>query len=250
MCPSSTFACMTILEVAAPLIGVGLGWALTQASTWWTAQQADQRVVKEALYVLLELHSLLTGLLRINELAPEAAITLRKQFPKVPPPEYEAALDEMLAGLMREAALPLVGQQLADLKTEYAAALLKLATVDPVNAFRLRGRQDILTLVPQLANSWRQALTDSFGEAPPALPAGTLAQMRKQLEPQQVADTQEVVREVVLQLAARLDKYTRQQVQQLLNQPEPDKAETLADLKELAQQAMAVQAELMPPPSA
>lgn len=131
-----------------PLLGVAVGWLLNQATAWRTERQADQRVIREALYSLLELHGLLAGVVRAHAYLPTAAAAMRQLAPTAPLPEYEQAIDELLTKMLREVMsktiTPLISQRLADLKADYAAALLKLATVDPVSAYRLRGQQNVL----------------------------------------------------------------------------------------------------------
>ena len=65
-----------------------------------------------------------------------------------PSASEELGLDEKLGSWLRAMQLPLVGPRLVALKTGYEAGLLKLATIDPVSAYRLRGLDELLEQVP------------------------------------------------------------------------------------------------------
>jgi hypothetical protein len=73
------------------LIGVALGWALTQTSSWLATRQADKGVSKEVLYFLLDLHRIFGALERVNRLLPRLLATIT-QYTTPPPPNTEEYL--------------------------------------------------------------------------------------------------------------------------------------------------------------
>jgi hypothetical protein len=134
---------MEISEGAYTLFGVALGSVLTQLSTWLGIRQADRRTGKEALYYLLELHRLLTTVDRLHRQLPVVITTIR-QYTAYTSPTSEAEVDQMLSTWLHGLAAPLIGRQLTALKGGYEASLLKLAALDPVGAYRLRGMDELL----------------------------------------------------------------------------------------------------------
>jgi hypothetical protein len=221
-----------------PLLGVAVGWMLNQATAIRAERLADHRTIKEALYSLLELHGLLTGLERMYTLLPELATMFRKQAPAAPLPEFEADIDRYLTRILHEALTPFIGQQLTDLKTDYAASLLKLATVDPVSAYRLRGQQNVLEELPRFMENWQRVMTTHLGEVSPDT-SEAMVLFRQQKEPQQVAETRAVVREVIQELASQLTKRTHKQVTDLLAKPSPNGSKLLTELEEQMRQMVA-----------
>lgn len=191
-----------------PLVGVAVGWLLNQATARRTERLADQRVIKEVLYFLLELHHQLAIPIAIEAHLPAVVALLRKKAPTKPPVEYENAIDEVLADILRDTFLPIVSQQLANLKESYITSLLKLSAVDPLNAYRLRGLEEILQLAPQMTDAMQTAGTAHLGEVTTP-PTELLKFVRQQLEPAGIANSQEIVEEVMQQLASQLNRRTQ-----------------------------------------
>ncbi|MDB5268746.1 MAG: hypothetical protein JWP58_1786 [Hymenobacter sp.] len=221
-----------------PLLGVAVGWLLNQATARRTERLADQRIIKEMLYSLLELHRLLRALGWTNANLPELVTAFRKQLPVAPPAEYEAAVDELLTNLVRDALTSFFGQQLASLKDDYTAALVKLAAVDPISAYRLRGQEDALRDIQQLVTTAREATVARLGE-PPADQPDYLAFLRQQLEPEEIASTRDLVLDVMKQLAAQLNRRTRRGLSTLLAKTEPNGQELMKELQGRVAKALA-----------
>jgi hypothetical protein len=207
-----------------PLLGVVIGWLLTRFTMRRTEQLADRRVIKEVLYSLLELNGVLDGLARAHTLLPALVPRLRKQLPVAPPAEFEAAIDEMLTSMLRETLVPVLGQQLASLKEDYAASLLKLAAVDPINAYRLRGQAELLERLPQIMTAWQQTFVAHVGEPTKSQP-DLLPVFRQHLEPREISETRKLIQDVMQQLARQLDRNSRRQLAALLVKRGPSEQE-------------------------
>lgn len=217
-----------------------VGWLLTRFTTHRAERLADRRVIKEVLYFLLKLHHLLTGLLAVEAHLPALVVLLRKQAPTPPAVEYEAQIDELFATVVRDAFLPVFAQQLTDLKESYATCLLKLSAVDPLSAFELRGLDEVLQLAPQLMEGI-QAAGAVHLDMINSPPAHVLKFLRQHLEAPAIANTKEIVRDVMQQLAHQLDRRTRRRLAAELAQPGPSKevlVEKMAGLMQQAQDAM------------
>jgi hypothetical protein len=198
---------MEIWGLVGSLAGVVLGWGLTQASGWLGARQADRRTLKEALYFLLELRGLLRKLYRWNQLIPQHIVKFRRHLPP-PSASEETGLDELLGSWLRAMQLPLIGPQLVTLKAGYEAGLLKLATLDPVNAYRLRGIDELLQQLPQVVGAVETASIAQLNMKLPMPPEMTDF-IRQYLEPERIQQALELVHSVIEELALQLDRSTR-----------------------------------------
>ena len=198
-----------------PLLGVAVGWLLNQATARRTERLADQRVIKEMLYSLLDLHRLLTALVWTSAQMPAVVTRFRQLLPEAPPPEYEAALDELLTRMVREVLAAFFGQQFADLKDGYGAGVAKLAAVDPVSAYRLRGQESTWQQLQEIASAMQQA-TITHLEAPPQTVSSLQAHFREQYESEGMATARDLVQDVMHELIAQLDRRTRRKTAEVI----------------------------------
>jgi hypothetical protein len=193
------FACMEIWAAIISLVGVALGWALTQTSAWLATRQADHRIIKEVLYLLLELHRLLAVLERVDAFLDSLTEQIKQHSPVSP--EEKAQLQKII----RNTVTPLVGQQLTTLKESYNASLLKLASVDPVSAYRLRGQEDIIHKVPQFVSAMQAAGAGNLEGVPFSVMTDFL---HEALQADDIRDTKALVWEIIEHLAKQVDKAT------------------------------------------
>lgn len=211
------FTNMEISEGAYTLLGVGLGAALTQVATWVNMRQADKRNIKEALYSLLEFDYALTGLVRLNASLPLMVRLLKKQFPIAIPPQIEVELDKLLTSLLRDTFTPIFSQPLTELRESYHASLLKLAPIDPIGAYRLRGQADVMQRLPTMVQAMQAAGAkhldmDSSKPPPPEL----MSFFQQHLEADEVLSTRTTVREVIQRFTYLLNWRTRRELADVL----------------------------------
>jgi hypothetical protein len=219
------------------LVGVAFGWGLTQASTLLATRQADKKVLKEVLYFLLELHRLLSALERMNTQLPSMLATL-KRYASTPPPELQSDLDALIERFLRAGIAPIIGEQLAGLKDGYNASLLKLATVDPVNAYRLRGQDAIIQKVPQVLAALQTAAATHLDATTP-LPPEVQAFFHQHLEARDIRETTALVREIAEQHAQQLGRRTKKQVDAVFAKHRQKELDLQTEFNDWMQQAAA-----------
>lgn len=137
-----------------PLIGVLLGWGLTQLTNYLNIYLSDKRTLKETLYFLLEVQHQISSAKSIEESADSYLRTLNSAIPDFfsSQEEYNQAL-AVIRKMMTEFHNPRIEAELQELNENYDKCLMKLATVDPISAYRLKGKNKILSYL----NMW-----DSF----------------------------------------------------------------------------------------
>ncbi|MGI4735832.1 MAG: hypothetical protein ACRYG7_11715 [Janthinobacterium lividum] len=101
----------------------------------------------------------------------------------------------------------MIGPQLVALKAGYEAGLLKLATLDPVNAYRLRGIDELLQQLPQVVGAVDTASSAQLNMKLPMPPEMTDF-IRQYLEPERIQQALELVHSVIEELALQLDRST------------------------------------------
>jgi hypothetical protein len=143
-----------------PISVAALAWALNQFSTVLTLRLADRRILRETIYFLLELRHLFRAATQLRDPAKYASIyfeALQHRLPGITFTTTERAqFTEVIAQLLHKMEANLAND--TSPPEGYAAALLKLASVDPLNAYRLRGKDSLLSLVGDLGENTREVL--------------------------------------------------------------------------------------------
>lgn len=208
------------------ILALAVGWGFTQASAWLTNRQADQRVRKEVLYFLLELYHQLISLQNLDKAGRIWIDSLLDSF-GVQADETNENEREQLAGLyrpiLRSGATPLLLERMAEIQEGYQACLLKLATVDPLNASLLRGQAGVLSRIDRIITQM-QTPGHSFHltEASPH----QLTKLRQFLEDKLLAKTVPLLVGVIKELATAVGGSTNKKLIRTLDRRTKFDAET------------------------
>jgi len=144
------------------LLGVLVGWGLTELSNIFRARREHRLAIGQALSELLELRH---WVLILADVVKEVASRLKA------PPEVQTVLRSVICSLI---------PGLAELPRRYVEAAAKVAGVSPVLAYRLRGPETALPLLNQLAGL--AASEPSAARIWPGLEAEIMRQVRPRLE--------------------------------------------------------------------
>jgi hypothetical protein len=115
-----------------PLIGVALGWILSQLGQWFLGRREEKKAIARALADLLQIrHSLLVFSKAVESLLSHLSV----------PPEFQTGIKVVLMRL-----LPADG----DLAKRYAESVSLVAACNPILGFRLRSQDDISPMLQRL----------------------------------------------------------------------------------------------------
>lgn len=150
---------MTIWTTILPLIGVVIGWGLSQLTSYFSTIAADRKILKEALYFLLELYGQLTFLKNIEDAVDSYFKVLSNSIPDIIPNQKEF---EKIQPLIMKHVInfnnPRIETELQELTANFDNCLIKLSSVDPVNAYRLKGKNKIVFYL----NQWNSYATQTI----------------------------------------------------------------------------------------
>jgi hypothetical protein len=143
-----------------PLAVAALAWILNQFSAAFTLRLADRRILRETLYFLLELRHLLKSVLKMRNPAPYTQMFAEALQQRLPGITLDTADRSQYTGAIQQVLQGMEMRMLAEsgLQEGYAAALLKLASVDPISAYRLRGKDVLLSAVGELNKHTQEVL--------------------------------------------------------------------------------------------
>ncbi len=127
-----------------------IGWGLNQIGQWIRVRSEDKKILKHALYYLLEVHNVL--------LRTDFDAFLKKMKNKmlliIPSEEFTPQVDAFLTTTLSAFAKNLILENMLNdlkkLETGYESAIHNLATVDPFIAYRLGGKTSTYEKLEQL----------------------------------------------------------------------------------------------------
>lgn len=125
------------------ILGIVVGWLLNQLSQWYKVEKEDNRIRKEVLFYLLEFRHLLSQL-NITEVLNAVYSKLENKIPKeLQSNEYKTLMNNTIKPLMLTLIKKQINDQLSEIKSEFRKAVSKLATVDPMQAYRLSNQDQV-----------------------------------------------------------------------------------------------------------
>jgi hypothetical protein len=140
-----------------PLLGVFLGWLLTQKSETKKNQHNEIRQIKRSLYVLLEIRNQLAVTKRIDRYITSLTEQLNS---KIEGESIEKIDKKILIDLVQQIMPSLMGVSYhKDLKEQFRNCIDSLSEIDPLLAYRLNGKQNIQDYI----ESWQDRSTAILG---------------------------------------------------------------------------------------
>lgn len=134
----------TLIASITSVVSLSIGWLLNEFGSWFKERRENKRISKNVLYHLLEIHYSIRKLDISKEINAISEITMRA----IPKEEHIEGLKDglnkvyqtMLGSLLEQN----VSEELDDLEDDYLNSVESLSTIDPVLAYRLKGKTKIL----------------------------------------------------------------------------------------------------------
>ena len=189
-------------------------------------------MLKESLYYLLELHSQVAVLQRTSVGVGVYLDAISKRLPELSTvPELRHEIEKLMKKAVRPFLVARAAQTLQQMKDGYGAALLKLAAVDPVSAYELKGVDDLFTFQTQAAEFVNSQLFTNLGITPEPNSVTVLADsLVPEAENQQHIKVQRKLESVTLRIAQSIGRSTKRNTVNILAVNCASKPEHSADL--------------------
>ena len=149
------------MEIIVSLIGVIVGWTLTQLTNFFNVFRNDKRTFKETLYYLLELYFQIVAAKNIEFVSETYMDAIKDSEEIFLNKDDEIKLSIALKSLIREFYFPIIEKELFESKDKYDSILNKLSSVSPIMAYRLKGKDKIIKYL----NEWNSFTNKTFSEA-------------------------------------------------------------------------------------
>lgn len=154
-----------ILGFIISLIGTAFGWFLNQASDIWTQSREKKKKIKTLIFYLLELYQLLLK----ADISKFSDKLINKILKKVKDPnltqEHKVEIKRVISTLLTESFTPFIQKDFDGIKQNYEDSIKDLATIDPIRAYYLKGKNEILDrfqLFPGMMEQFKVVAPDDF----------------------------------------------------------------------------------------
>lgn len=144
-----------ILTYAVPfigLIGIIVGWALTQWSNLSKVQRENKSNLKLVLFNLLEVHHVINTTDE-NKFIKIMSENIFKKF--LPKEEYsklsEDVIKQSFGDFIKKSIFPHLNKRLPQIKKDYEESLETIKKIDPILAFKLSGKTEIIDYLDNLS---------------------------------------------------------------------------------------------------
>lgn len=198
-----------MLKFIIAVVSLTLGWLFTQLTNYINIYKSDRRIQKETLYFLLELYHHISKLKKIDHAAKSYADIIKKEEPELIQDEQE--LENaiwLLKSEIKKFQYPKIDQELAELDKNYNDALIKLASVDPINAYKLRGKNQIIRYLSDWTQIIQRITNSNNSDYEDSSFLNFVNEITIELEIQLVNETLEDLREITFEISKKIDRNT------------------------------------------
>jgi hypothetical protein len=211
------------LKYFSPLIGVFVGWLLSQLSERNKSAREDKRKLKRTIFYLLEVRHHLSMYV-IDEAQIAAYISLLKSryepFKNVEHGQLKVLLSSFLNKILFDKPL-MSTQEIESLNSNYLRCIDNLSEIEPVMAFRLHGRQNIKQLLGEFNSRSQVSVVDLTSDI---RDVEEVKEVFRKIEPNLIKEVIKDINEILMQLSRVVSETTLKEVREKIS-PRTSKAE-------------------------
>ena len=198
-----------ILKYSLPLLGVVIGWFLSQLGEQFKVLREDKRRIKKTIFYLLEVRHHLAILIDVDKSLRKYISILRKKFPRMFPitvsdDEIVSIISIFLNGVLQ--GRPLITEDdLKNLNSNYTKSIESLSEIDPILAFRLYGRQNVQPMLKDFAQRMKGSVSQLNNNPNDA---AEVDKVFEKISPSVLNELLGDLNEIILSLAKKIDRKT------------------------------------------
>jgi len=149
------------------LVGVVIGFFLQQITIFFNDKKADKKVLKQTLFFLLEIHHKVSVAQSVEAFSESyfRSFVKRHNVIEIPEDLNDGILRQIIRTVVGPLLNPKIEMDLKELSENYEKCILLLSTFDPVNAYRLKGQNKIISDLSKLSNYAAETMISNLPNA-------------------------------------------------------------------------------------
>lgn len=185
------------------LFSVAFGWFLNELGQWFRTRRDDKKIKRQILYNLLETNFIFNQL-DTSELIELLTERILVRIPKNEQrEEVKQDLTQLYSGLIKGLVQDNVADNLEKLEEKYSSAVDSLSTIDPITAYRLKGKTKILQTFDLLQDYYEEVknqFPDDFEQI-----QNSIEITRKTIEPDIIKEAISDIEDEILNISFSID---------------------------------------------
>lgn len=142
-------------------LGIAFGWTLNQIGQWIRTRQEDKKSIKVVLFNLLETYFLFVRS-DLDKFVQKITDKVHSNLPEDQrSEESKSFINSLYSGIITEYLKPELSEKLDEVRLSYQASVKTLATIDPITAYYLSGKSNILDYFDSIQD-WLESLKIDF----------------------------------------------------------------------------------------
>lgn len=196
------------------LFSVAFGWCLNEIGQWLRTRKEDKKIKKQILYNLLETNFIFNQL-DTSEITQMLTDRILLRFPKnEQTEELKQYLNQLYSGIIGRLLKDDVADKLENIEEKYTKAVDNLATIDPITAYRLNGKTNIMQIFDLLQDYFEEVKGDFPGEE--ELVQNQISSTANVLKPEIIKDAISDLEEEIKDIAFTINPWTWVKVKRTL----------------------------------
>jgi len=221
-------------EVIFAFLGTGFGWILKELSFFLQTRKDDTKIRKRVLFNLLEIRHNLKQLdlsADINKYS-EKILLIMPEAERTS--EAKTFMENMLQQYLPKLLEPTINDNLRQIREKYSEVIDSLSTIDPLSAYALSGKGNIMQAFDQLNSFYGGIISQSPDDEAAITQIST--EMTRMMKPEVISNAINDMEEEIIELASSIGRRTRSKVKYLLAERDDtndDDAKKLEALKKI-----------------
>ena len=231
----------TILMII-PVLSVGLGWLLNEISHWLNSRKGDSKIKKQVLFNLLELRFQLNKLKYEKFIDAITDIAVERIPINERPENIKDFLKEIYTTSLNQTIEENVNKSLLSIELQYNKAINELSSVDPVGAFRLFGKNKMISQSDNAFDVYSENISKSiYFQGDEELIDDSLEEVKKTMKPEMINDLISDIEVEILRLSKSISFKTHKETKSILKKPEQEiSKEQKAEIEKLHEKLEAI----------
>ena len=212
------------------ILAIFFGWMLNELSQWFKVKNEEKQIVKRVIFELLEINYILQK----SDIEGFMSSAVERILNKIPDDlskeSLKLSLEVGMVKVLKEYVTKEAAGQLSNLSGHYSEAITQLSSIDPISAYKLRDKTEVMEMYGQVDNYF-ESMSIHLPEGQEILRDSPKI-VKSRIEPQILKDTIGVIDSEIRGLSLKVGFRTWWRVKKSLKKMEKSRNEHIDNVLE------------------